>query len=140
MFDFFISFSMVWPVQYRLLRTQFLLQIYVRIHKESARHPHTVQADALHTFRKMEEGDSYQWFTYYIFVTYFVWVIYLLLKKESLKLMAKWVCFIQWLFLAHLSTSPEHEVLSELLWSFNVRRPSSVVRASVRACVRQQFL
>ena len=33
-------------------------------------------------------------------------------------------------------SSPEHEVLSELLWSFNVRRPSSVVRASVRASVR----
>ena len=32
-------------------------------------------------------------------------------------------------------SSPEHEVLSELLWSFNVRRPSSV-RACVRACVR----
>jgi len=37
-------------------------------------------------------------------------------------------------------SSPEHKVLSELLWSFNVRPPSSVVRASVRACVRQQFL
>jgi len=30
-------------------------------------------------------------------------------------------------------SSPEHEVLSELLWSFNVRRPSSVVHACVRA-------
>jgi len=30
-----------------------------------------------------------------------------------------------------LFSSPEHAVLSELLWSFNVRRPSSV-RASVR--------
>jgi len=28
-------------------------------------------------------------------------------------------------------SSPEHEVLSELLWSFNVRRTSSIVRASV---------
>ena len=31
-------------------------------------------------------------------------------------------------------------MLSELLWSFNVRRPLSGVRASVRASVRQQFL
>jgi len=38
-----------------------------------------------------------------------------------------------------LFSSPEHKVLSELLWSFNVRRPSSV-RPSVRVCVRQQFL
>ena len=47
-----------------------------------------------------------------------------------------------WLFtfLAHLST----KCSSELLWSFNVRRPSSVVRPCVRPCVRasvrQQFL
>jgi len=37
-------------------------------------------------------------------------------------------------FLAHLST----KCSSELLWSFNVRRSSSV-RPSVRACVRQHF-
>jgi len=35
-------------------------------------------------------------------------------------------------------SSPEHEVLSELLWSFNVRRPSSV-HASVRPCVNNFF-
>ena len=32
-----------------------------------------------------------------------------------------------------LFSSPEHEVLSELLWSFNVRRPSSVVHACLHA-------
>ena len=36
-----------------------------------------------------------------------------------------------------LFSSPEHEVLSELLWSFNVRRPSG--RASVRASVNNFF-
>jgi len=36
-------------------------------------------------------------------------------------------------------SSPEHEVLSELLWSFNARR-SSFVRPSVRPSDRQQFL
>ena len=36
-------------------------------------------------------------------------------------------------------SSPEHEVLSELLWSFNVRRPLSVVRPSVPPCVNNFF-
>ena len=34
-------------------------------------------------------------------------------------------------------SSPEHEVLSELLWSFNVRRPP--VRPSVRPSVNNFF-
>ena len=46
-------------------------------------------------------------------------------------------CCVAWNdFLAHLST----KCSSELLWSFNVRRPLSVVRPSVRPSVRQQFL
>jgi len=40
-----------------------------------------------------------------------------------------------YILLAHLST----KCSSELLWSFNVRRPSSVVRASVRASVNNLF-
>jgi len=43
-----------------------------------------------------------------------------------------WTIVIKKLKLIY-SSSPEHEVLSELLWSFNVRRPASVVCASVRA-------
>jgi len=39
-----------------------------------------------------------------------------------------------WELCLNIFSSPEHEVLSELLWSFNVRRPS------VRPSVRQQFL
>jgi len=42
-------------------------------------------------------------------------------------------CSVSFIFII---SSPEHEVLSELLWSFNVRRPSSVVRACVRPCDR----
>ena len=38
-----------------------------------------------------------------------------------------------------LFSSPEHEVLSELLWSFNVRRPLSV-RASVNNFFKQHLL
>ena len=38
-----------------------------------------------------------------------------------------------------LFSSPEHKVLSELLWSFNVRRPSSV-RPSVNNFFKQHLL
>jgi len=42
------------------------------------------------------------------------------------------------LILSSIFSSPEHEVLSELLWSFNVRRPASV-RASVCVSVNNFF-
>jgi len=50
-----------------------------------------------------------------------------------------WLCRMYKLLCCFIFSSPEHEVLSELLWSFNVQRPSSV-RACVRLSVRQQFL
>jgi len=42
-------------------------------------------------------------------------------------------------FLCFIVSSPEHEELSELLWSFIVRRPASV-RASVCVCVNNFFV
>ena len=47
--------------------------------------------------------------------------------------------FLSIFFLFPLFSSPEHEVLSKLLWSFNVRRPA-FVRARVNNFFKQHLL
>ena len=99
---------------------------------------------ALYIFIVGKFFPSYKIFNFFLSSMKYLWgdfVHYFNALKEdcfhwrnNVLVVVRWEHFVENFAWDSIFSSPEHEVLSELLWSFNVRRPC------VRPCVRQQFL